>query len=447
MSSHNAYQETIEYLFGLQKYGVKLGLSNSVRLLELMGAPQHAFRSVHIAGTNGKGSTAAFITGMLQAAGHRVGLYTSPHLVSFTERMRINGVQISEAKVVELAQRVRERASFPVPGSGTAVPTFFEVTTAMAFTWFAEQQVDLAVIETGMGGRLDATNVITPLLSVITNIDLEHTEFLGTTLELIAAEKAGIIKQGVPVVTGVVQPEVVAVLEREATGKQAPLYLLGKDFAPESVVAGRTQVFDYRGHGNSYSALEIGMLGRYQVDNACLAMAAMEVLQEAGVAVDEAAMRRGLANTRWEGRLERVAERPDIFLDGAHNPASATQLAAAVRAMRPSYQRLVLIIGILGDKDRAGILSQLLPLADLVIVTKPNYSRAMDVEALATEVRQQHGTVETTGTVAAAIALARHRAAPDDLVLITGSLYVVGDARAEFSGPDLDAPALAGLKG
>jgi dihydrofolate synthase/folylpolyglutamate synthase len=440
MSSHNAYQETIEYLFGLQKYGVKLGLSNSVRLLELMGAPQHAFRSVHIAGTNGKGSTAAFITGMLQAAGHRVGLYTSPHLVSFTERMRINGVQISEAKVVELAQRVRERASFPVPGSGTAVPTFFEVTTAMAFTWFAEQQVDLAVIEVGMGGRLDATNVITPLLSVITNIDLEHTEFLGTTLELIAAEKAGIIKQGVPVVTGVVQPEVVAVLEREATGKQAPLYLLGKDFAPESVVAGRT-------HGNSYSALEIGMLGRYQVDNACLAMAAMEVLQEAGVAVDEAAMRRGLANTRWEGRLERVAERPDIFLDGAHNPASATQLAAAVRAMRPSYQRLVLIIGILGDKDRAGILSQLLPLADLVIVTKPNYSRAMDVEALATEVRQQHGTVETTGTVAAAIALARHRAAPDDLVLITGSLYVVGDARAEFSGPDLDAPALAGLKG
>jgi len=447
MSSHRPYQETIEYLFGLQKYGVKLGLSNSVRLLELMGAPQRAFRSVHIAGTNGKGSTAAFITGMLQAAGHRVGLYTSPHLVSFTERMRINGVQISEAKVVELAQRVRERASFPLPGSGTAVPTFFEVTTAMAFTWFAEQQVDLAVIEVGMGGRLDATNVITPLLSVITNIDLEHTEFLGTTLELIAAEKAGIIKQGVPVVTGVVQPEVVAVLEREATGKQAPLYRLGKDFTPESVVAGQRQVFDYRGLRSFCLAFELGMIGRYQVDNACLALAAMEVLQEAGVAVDEAAMRRGLANTRWEGRLERVAARPDIFLDGAHNPASATQLAAAVRAMKPSYQRLVLIVGILGDKDRAGILSQLLPLADLVIVTQPNYSRAMDVEALATEVRQQHGTVETTGTVAAAIALARHRAAPEDLVLITGSLYVVGDARAEFSGPHLDAPALQGLKG
>jgi dihydrofolate synthase/folylpolyglutamate synthase len=317
----------------------------------------------------------------------------------------------------------------------------------MAFTWFAEEQVDLAVIEVGMGGRLDATNVITPLLSVITNIDLEHTEFLGTTLELIAAEKAGIIKQGVPVVTGVVQSGVVAVLEHEATAKQAPLYRLGKDFAPESVVAGRTQVFDYHGYRNSCPALEIGMIGRYQVDNACLAMAAMEVLQEAGVVVDEAAMRRGLAYTRWEGRLERVARRPDIFLDGAHNPASATQLAAAVRDMKPSYRRLVLVIGILGDKDHAGILSQLVPLADLVIVTKPNYSRAMDVEALATGVRQQHGSVEMTGTVAAAIALARHRAAPDDLVLITGSLYVVGDARAVFSGPDLDAPALQGLKG
>jgi dihydrofolate synthase/folylpolyglutamate synthase len=447
MSSHSAYQETIEYLFGLQKHGIKFGLSNSIRLMELLGAPHGAFRSVHIAGTNGKGSTAAFITNMLQAGGFRVGLYTSPHLISFTERMRINGVQIAEAKVVELAQRVRERASRPVPGAGAAVPTFFEVTTAMAFTWFAEEQVDLAVIEVGMGGRLDATNVLTPLLSIITNIDLEHTEFLGTTLELIAAEKAGIIKQGVPVVTGVVQPEVVAVLEHEATATQAPLYRLGKDFAPEGVVAGRTQLFDYRGRRNSCPALEIGMIGRYQVDNACLAMAAMEVLQEAGVAVDGAAMRRGLAHTRWEGRLERVALRPDIFLDGAHNPASAAQLAAAVREMKPSYQRLVLVIGVLGDKDHAGILSQLVPLADLVIVTKPNYSRAMDVEALATGVRQQQGSVETTGTVAAAIALARHRAAPDDLVLITGSLYVVGDARAVFQGPDRDAPALKGLQG
>ncbi len=447
MPSLTTYQETIEYLFGLQKHGVKLGLSNSIRLLELMGAPHRAFRSVHIAGTNGKGSTAAFLSTMLQAAGYRVGLYTSPHLISFTERMRINGVPVTEARVVELAQRVRERASLPAVGGGAAVPTFFEVTTAMAFTWFAEERVDLAVIEVGMGGRLDATNVITPLLSVITNIDLEHMEFLGTTLEQIAVEKAGIIKQGVPVVTGVVQPEVVAVLEREAAAKQAPLCRLGKDFFPENVVAAGTQVFDYHGRRNSFPALEIAMIGRYQIDNACLAMAAMEALQEAGVAVGEEALRRGLAQTRWEGRLERVALRPDIFLDGAHNPASAAQLAAAVRDLKRSYQKLVLVIGVLGDKDHAGILSQLVPLADLVIVTKPDYSRAMNVEALATAIRQQHGSVETTDTVGAAISLARRRAAPDDLVLVTGSLYVVGDARAVFQDPDPEAPALQGLKG
>jgi len=447
MSSFRAYQETIEYLFGLQKHGIKLGLSNSIRLLELMGAPHRAFRSVHIAGTNGKGSTAAFIATVLQAAGYRVGLYTSPHLVSFTERMRINGVQIGTAKVVELAQRLRECASRPVSGEGTAIPTFFEVTTAIAFTWFAEEQVDLAVVEAGMGGRLDATNVLTPLLSIITNIDLEHTEFLGTTLELIAAEKAGIIKQGVPVVTGVVQPGVVEVLERKAAAKQAPLYRLGKDFAPENVLAGRTQTFDYRGRRSSCPALEIAMIGRHQVDNACLAMAALEVLQEAGVAVDAAAMRRGLAYTRWEGRLERVAQRPDIFLDGAHNPASAKKLAAAIRDMKPAYQRLVLVIGILGDKDHAGILSPLVPLADRVIVTKPDYSRAMTVEALAAGVRQRHGSVETADTVAEAIALARQRSEPEDLILITGSLYVVGDARALFAGPDRDTSALQGLKG
>jgi dihydrofolate synthase/folylpolyglutamate synthase len=331
MSSHRAYQETIDYLFGLQKHGIKLGLSNSIRLLEQMGAPQLAFRSVHIAGTNGKGSTAAFITTMLQAAGFRVGLYTSPHLVNFTERMRIDGVQITEAKVVELAQRVRELASRPVPGAAPTAPTFFEVTTAMAFAWFAEEQVDLAVIEVGMGGRLDATNVITPLLSIITNIDLEHTEFLGTTLELIAAEKAGIIKQGVPVVTGVVQPEVVTVLEHEAAAKQAPLYRLEKDFAPENVMAGRMQLFDYRGRRNTRRALAIGMIGRYQVDNACLAVAAMEVLQEAGVVVDDAALRRGLAETRWEGRLERVAERPDFWTARTIRPRLYSWQARSLR--------------------------------------------------------------------------------------------------------------------
>src|SRR5512139_3336723 len=213
----SSYQETFEYLFGLQKYGIKFGLSNSRRLMGLMGDPHRQFRSIHVAGTNGKGSTSAFLAGMLMAAGYRVGLYTSPHLVNFTERIRINNIPITEGRAVELAERVRRRYESEPPGKDEQLsPTFFEVTTTMAFTCFAEEGVDVAVVEAGMGGRLDSTNVIVPMVSVVTNIDLEHTEFLGATIELIAGEKAGIIKAGVPVVTGAVQPGAIAVIDQAA---------------------------------------------------------------------------------------------------------------------------------------------------------------------------------------------------------------------------------------
>lgn len=448
MSQDRHYQDTIEYLYALQKHGIKLALSNSFKLMEIMGNPHQKFRSVHVAGTNGKGSTSAFIAAMLRSAGYRVGLYTSPHLVSFTERIRIDGVRIPERTVVELARRVREGSHQVSPDkAGAFSPTFFEVTTAMAFTYFAEEGVDIAVIEVGMGGRLDSTNVITPLASVVTNIDIEHVEFLGNTLAQIAAEKAGIIKPGVPVVTGVVQPEVVRVVEEEASIKRATVYRLSRDFHAEPVSAGREQVFRYRGTGASYENIRIGMLGRYQVDNACLALATIECLRSAGIVVDESAVRQGLAGAAWEGRLERVARGPDIYLDGAHNPASAKKLAAAVGELKSSYRRLILVIGILGDKDWRGIISELAPLAAQVIVTKPHYSRAMDVQSLAAEVRSMHGAVDSADTVAAAITRAREISSPDDLVLITGSLYVVGDARAFFFADAAPSNAISGLKG
>ncbi len=448
MPLDSSYQETIDYLYGLQKHGIKLGLENSIRLMELMGNPQEKFRTVHIAGTNGKGSTSACIASMLQAAGYRVGLYTSPHLVSFTERIRINGAPIPEAAVVALAQRVRREyhglaTSGAVPGS----PTFFEVTTAIAFRYFADQGVDIAVIEVGMGGRLDSTNVITPLVSVITNIDLEHTEFLGNTLERIAAEKAGIVKAGVPLVTGATQADVIRVIEREAGGKRAPVYRLSRDFQPEHIAPGIEQVFDYRGLQAAYQGLRLSLLGRYQVDNACCALAAVECLRGSGIVVDEPALRQGLAQARWEGRLERVAQRPDIYLDGAHNPASAHRLAEAVRDLKKSYSRLVLVIGILGDKDYHGILSELISLADRVVVTKPQYSRALNVAVLAAEIRKLHASVESTETVQEAIVRAQGLATADDLILVTGSLYVVGDARAHFFPDARPAQALTGLKG
>jgi dihydrofolate synthase / folylpolyglutamate synthase len=452
MSHGWSYQETIAYLCALQKHGIKLALSNSRALMGVLGDPHRKFPTVHIAGTNGKGSTAAFIAGVLQEAGYRVGLYTSPHLIDFTERIRINNVSIPETAVVKLARQVYEgyRSFGDGDGSETLNPTFFEVTTALAFSYFAEEEIDIGVIETGMGGRFDSTNVITPLVSVITNIDLEHREFLGNTLGQIAAEKAGIIKAGVPVVSGVVQPEVIGVIKRAAAEQQSPVYHLGSDFMPKNITSGRKQVFDYQGFAGCYSGVRIAMLGAHQVDNACLAMAAVECLRNAGICVEESALRRGLEKTRWAGRMEKVADRPDIYLDGAHNPASARKLADLVKVIRADYSRAILVIGILSDKDYLGIISELAPLFDHVIVTKPEYSRAMNTALLASEMKKLHGSVDRAETIESALAKAKTTALPKDLILVAGSLYVVGEARALFASVLSDTGrtgVFSGLKG
>ncbi len=448
MADERSYQETIEYLYALQKHGIKLALANSNSLMEFMDNPHEKFRAVHVAGTNGKGSTSVYIAGMLMSAGYRVGLYTSPHLVSFTERIRINGTPIAETRVVDLAKRVRAACRLPrVEGLCEMNPTFFEVTTAMAFTYFAEEGVDIAVVEVGMGGRLDSTNVIRPLVSVITNIDLEHTEFLGGTLEQIAREKAGIVKHGVPLVTGVVQQEAINVIESAAALQQARILRLGKDFFAEYAGKGFEQIFHYHGVHVHFSDLHLQMLGRYQIDNACLALAAVECLRDAGIVVDENAVRHGLEQARWGGRMERVMQHPDIFLDGAHNPASAKKLATLIRDMMPVYHRLILIIGILGDKDYRGIISELVPLADRVVVTRPQYSRALSVKVLAAEISRLHAQVFMAETVTQALSHARDIASAEDLILVTGSLYVVGDARALFIADGSGSGALADLKG
>jgi len=316
----------------------------------------------------------------------------------------------------------------------------------MAFACFAEEQVDIAVVEAGMGGRLDSTNVVAPLASVITNIDLEHTEFLGTTLGQIAAEKAGIIKPGVPVVTGAVQPEALAVIEQQAAAAGSPVFLMPRDFSAERATAGPEQEFDYRGIFIRLPHLRIAMLGSHQVGNACLALAAAECIGRSGMNVPEAALRAGLGQAVWEGRLERASQGPDIYLDGAHNPASAQVLADAVRDLKRSYRRMVLIVGILKDKDYRGILERLVPLADRVVVTRPNYSRALDAGPLAAEISVVHRDVASTRSVAEAIDLARREARGDDLIIITGSLYTVGDARAALRPGEVPG-VLRGLKG
>ncbi|HTF99059.1 MAG TPA: folylpolyglutamate synthase/dihydrofolate synthase family protein [Nitrospirota bacterium] len=445
----DSYRETIDYLFALQKYGVKLALANTQQLMHLMGDPHRKFKSVHIAGTNGKGSTSTFIASMLMAAGFRVGLYTSPHLINFTERIRINGVQIPEPDVVALTGRVRK--AYLQNSDNTSKrplnPTFFEVTTTVAFTYFAESGVDIAVLEAGMGGRLDATNIVDPLVSVITNIDLDHMEYLGPTIELIAREKAGIIKAGVPLVFGTRQPEATAVIEGEAALKGCRSVQLGRDFSAETISGVLKPTFDYRGITSDYHGLQVQLAGRHQVDNACIAVAAIELLRDSGISIGDDSVRRGLAQAHWEGRMEQLAHKPDLYLDGAHNPASARALAAVLRELKPRYGKTVLVLGILGDKDYRSIISELVPLADHIVVTKPLYARALDVEALAGEVRKLHDAIIVTETVPDALRRARSTASPDDLIIVTGSLYVVGDARAALLDHTGDNGMLAGLKG
>ncbi|MDH4099612.1 MAG: bifunctional folylpolyglutamate synthase/dihydrofolate synthase [Nitrospirota bacterium] len=447
-----SYAGTIEYLYSLQKHGTKLGLANTLALMNLVGDPHEAFRSVHIAGTNGKGSTAAMLASILQRAGYTVGLYTSPHLISFTERIQVSGEQIPEEKVIELTESIRRA----IDGLDEPfVPTFFEFTTTLAFTWFAEQKVDIVVVETGMGGRLDSTNVITPLVSVITSVDLDHQEFLGERIEDIAYEKAGIIKEGVPVVTGERKPEVLAVIEATSLANNAVLYRAGRDCSVSSVVTGIDGgCFDYRGLEGEIPGVKTTMIGKHQVENASLALLATEVLRRRGLTISQEAVREGLAAARWAGRLEKMAGSPLIVIDGAHNPAAAARLAETLKdEFAGSYDRLVLVLGILGDKDMDGIVKPLAALADRVVVTAPAYYRASDPARMKAVVKQYHPHVEEAASVADAIDHVRATTRENDLICIAGSLFTAGEARGIMLGIALPigtgsaVPGLAGLKG
>ncbi|MDP3111026.1 MAG: folylpolyglutamate synthase/dihydrofolate synthase family protein, partial [Thermodesulfovibrionales bacterium] len=359
-----SYSDTINYLYSLQKYGIKLGLDNTVKLLSCFNNPQASFKSVHIAGTNGKGSTSAMIASILQSAGFKVGLFTSPHLVSFTERIRVNNEQITESEVVELADEIKlkvESLKLEVKNSkfGTFEPTFFEVVTVMGFIYFERENIDWAVIETGMGGRLDATNVLMPEVSVITSISYDHKDFLGETISAIAEEKAGIIKNRIPVVTSEQEPAVMDVIKKKAAEKGSGLFIYGKDF---SVTAKKEDsngsIFDYCGD-MELEGLEIFLAGRHQILNAALAVKTSEVLikKSALLASRLAAgvIKSGIENMEWHGRLEFISDNPPILIDGAHNPSASSVLADSLRNnFLNTYRRIILIMGIMADKDIKG---------------------------------------------------------------------------------------------
>lgn len=429
------YDNTIAFLYALQKHGIKLGLENTTRLLSLLGNPQEKFRSVHIAGTNGKGSTSAMIASMLRAARFNVGLFTSPHLVSFTERIRVNGIEIRESDVVAYTDNIRGVVSDHFSHS----PTFFEYVTAMAFLYFEREGVEWAVVETGMGGRLDATNVITPSLSVITRIGYDHQEFLGHALREIAMEKAGIIKETIPVVSSAQEMEAMEVIEERSSEMHSRLYVYGKEFSASPVrsdVHGTT--FDYKGKG-TLPRLFVPLCGMHQIENASLAVKAFELLM--GEDTSQEVITKGLFSTEWPGRLElrQISPGCDLLIDGAHNPPASIALSEALEVYyKPFYRRTILILGIMADKDITGIMKPLLPLATEVILTAPDYQRAAAPETLL-KCASSLGfrNARTAERVAGALELAKDLCSGSpagnppqkSLIVVTGSFYTIGEAR------------------
>ncbi len=420
--------QALSWVFDLQKFGVKFGLSSTLDLLARLGLPYQEGRYLHIAGTNGKGSVAAILSAVLTRAGYPAGLFTSPHLVSFQERLRLRDQDISADRLLSLINRVRSVVDQGEP------PTFFEFATVMAFLYFLEEGADPIILETGMGGRLDATNIVTPLLAVITNLSRDHQDYLGRGLLAIAAEKAGIIKEKTPLITYARQPSVVELFRRRCQELEAPLYLGGVDFRTRGTSGGR---FGYRGLNRVMKGLTLNLKGSHQYRNAAVALAVLELLEQRGWAIGETAIREGLAEARWPGRLEEVAQDRRILLDGAHNPAAALSLAQALKLIqKPSRDngRLFLVMGIMADKDVDTILARLLPLAQMVIFTQPRYFRAAATADLARRAQAYDLEVLQVPRVSEAIRRAQALAGPRDRIVITGSLFTVGEAKEYFQG-------------
>ncbi|MFZ5877458.1 MAG: bifunctional folylpolyglutamate synthase/dihydrofolate synthase [Nitrospirota bacterium] len=420
------YQETVDYLYRLQWHGIRMDLSPVRGLLDAVGRPYERYPVLHVGGTNGKGSTAAMLASILREAGYTVGLYTSPHLVDFTERIRINGEPISPDDVVSLAEELRGRMPADLD------PTFFEFTTAMAFLAFARARVDVAVIEVGMGGRLDATNVVRPLVSVVTNVDLDHQRYLGDSVTAIAGEKAGIIKPGVPVVTAA-SGVALGVIAARAAVERAPLTVVGRDVRVEGAAPAS---FWYQDGAERIEGLRCPLLGRHQLTNAATALATVGRARARGLTIPVDAVRRGLAGVRWEGRLEVIRSRPRIVVDGAHNAAGAAALAEFLAAERAAgrINRLIVVFGILADKDLPAIIARVGALADEVVLTEPSYHRAAPVDTLLSAAASLHAPVRVVSTVADALADLESRWTPDDWCVVTGSLYTVGEVKALYQG-------------
>ncbi len=427
----DSYNNTIDYLYSLQKYGIKLGLDNINKLMQILGNPHNSFRAIHVAGTNGKGSTAAAIASVLHSGGFRTGLFTSPHLISFTERISINQKRITEEDVMNISSKIREKLS-----GADINPTFFEFVTAMAFYYFSIHKVELAVIETGLGGRLDSTNVVKPVITLITNISLDHCEFLGDSIAEITYEKAGIIKDNTPVLSASLDPDVISRLTEIARQHNAEAHFFGRDFngTLKNMNANRI-IIDYSGD-NKINDISVPVTGRYQLYNICLAIRTCELLMNKGVSLSVDSIIAGLQKISLEGRLEHVSHNPLIVIDGAHNPAAAASLSESITSIYPD-KKIILIAGIMADKNIHGILHPLFKIAESVILTKAAYERAAPPDRLReiiSDITNSGNVPETsniiiTGSVKEALTVAKSRYTENSIIIISGSFYTTGEAK------------------
>ena len=444
ITTYDGARAYLDSFINYERRGFRRGFAEAVRfntldaLLEVLGQPQDCCPTIHIAGTKGKGSVAAMMEAGLREAGYATGLYTSPHLVSVRERIRINGEKIAPAGLIRLTEQLRRAVVALDRQEGLRRPTFFEVYTALAFMAFADVRVEVAVIETGLGGRLDATNVITPIVTVITSIDLDHTELLGETLTQIAWEKAGIIKPGVPLVSARQTPEVREILLAAAERHGAPLIdppAIAEFRAAQPLAGPASPEESVRPQQQFALALDSGplwvnspLLGCHQAQNCAVAYAALTVLAEEGFTVNDDDFAAALAKLRWPARFQIVGARPWLVLDCAHNPASMRALVSTLQSQL-DYEKLTLVVGISADKDTAGMARVLCPAVDRIILTAANLPRALSVDELLPVVREHcDGPTWRAPAVPEAIALARQVTTERDAICITGSFFVVGEA-------------------
>jgi dihydrofolate synthase/folylpolyglutamate synthase len=413
----SSYRKTLDTIFNLRGGEIDLRLNRVEWALALFDHPERRYPSFHVAGTNGKGSTAAMIHRILTASGYRAALYTSPHVVSFTERIRVGDEEISEDEVVELADEIKRRTA-----ETNVSLTFFEFVTVMAFIYFARNKIDVAVVEVGLGGRLDATNLVVPCVSIITTISKDHEAYLGSDLLSIAGEKGGIIKQGVPLVGGFFAPEITKLFQDIARSKGSAGYYLGRDFSVAVKDKGR---FDYSGLHWSMKDLSVALRGRHQMNNAALALCALELAQR-DFSLGEPAVRQGLKTVFWPGRLEVVLDRPTVILDGAHNGEGVRTLVGEIRSLLGA-KKVKILFASMADKDWPLMLKELSAVADEIVLTRVAMERSADPGKMAEAV--EHIPAAVVEDPRQALRVLLEKAGPEDVVLVTGSLYLLGEVR------------------